>query len=92
MYRQAMASNAEQDAAARQARPAIATASVASLTRAGLEVSVEARSEDPAAEATAFGPDLIIVGSRGQTGLRRLVLRSVARRVMRHAMASALVV
>ena len=50
---------------------------------------------DPAAgllaAATDAGAGLIVVGSRGQTGLKRLALGSVARRVVQHAEVSVLV-
>jgi hypothetical protein len=38
------------------------------------------------------GAGIIVVGTRGQTGLRRLVLGSVARNVLLHAPCSVLVV
>lgn len=96
MYRQVMADQVEQEAEARASHGEIAAAAVASLAREGLEASAEVRSGDPAAEilaaATALGADLIVLGSRGQTGFRRLILGSVARRVLQHASASVLVV
>lgn len=42
--------------------------------------------------ATAYGADLIVLGSHGRTGLRRLVLGSVARSVLLHAPCSVLIV
>lgn len=65
---------------------------------AGREHPVEmAVREGPAAHeiiaaAGAFDADLIVVGSRGLTGLARLVAGSVARDVVRHAPCSVLVV
>ena len=51
---------------------------------------------DPAHEiveaAAAFGSDLIVMGSRGNTGLNRLLLGSVARNVLLHTEASVLIV
>ena len=51
---------------------------------------------DPAHEiieaAEAFGCDLIVLGSRGLTGLNRVLLGSVARKVLLHTSASVLVV
>lgn len=42
--------------------------------------------------AVARKADLIIMGSRGRTGLRRLLIGSVAERVVRHASCPVLVV
>jgi nucleotide-binding universal stress UspA family protein len=54
------------------------------------------RHGDPAAEiiagAEASGADLIVLGSRGLTGLTRLLLGSVARNVLSGSTASVLVV
>ncbi len=51
---------------------------------------------DAAAEiipvAQESGADLVVVGSRGQTGLKRIVLRSVARNVLVGSDASVLVI
>src|SRR5262249_15466569 len=66
------------------------------LRPAGLETSTEIRSGDPAQEivaaATASRAGLVVVGTRGLTGLRRLVLGSVARNVLLSAPCSVLVV
>jgi nucleotide-binding universal stress UspA family protein len=66
------------------------------LRQAGLDAQAEERSGDPAHEliaaATAKGAALIVVGTRGQTGLRRLILGSVTRKVLLHAPCSVLVV
>lgn len=55
----------------------------------GLEVSTAVRSGDPAheilRELEEWGADLLALGSRGLTGLDRLLLGSVARNVARHA-------
>ena len=65
---------------------------------AGLHVDATLKVLDrPAAaavvgEAEALGADLIVVGSRGRTGLARLALGSVAEKVMRTAHCSVLVV
>ena len=54
------------------------------------------RKGDAAAEiitvAQESGADLVVVGSRGQTGLKRIVLGSVARNVVTAAGASVLIV
>ena len=65
---------------------------------AGLRVEATIKVLDrPAAaavvgEAEAIGADLIVVGSRGRTGLARLALGSVAEKVMRAAHCSVLIV
>jgi nucleotide-binding universal stress UspA family protein len=61
----------------------------------GVAIEVEA-SEAPAAEAiveraTSLGADLVVVGSHGRRGVRRLVLGSVAEATVRHAPCSVLV-
>ena len=54
------------------------------------------RSGDPAhaliEEAEAKGADLIALGTHGRTGLDRLVMGSVARKVLTHAHCSVLIV
>ena len=96
MYHQVLAAQAAYEAEMRERHGAIAAASCARLAANGIDASLEVRPGDPAAEvlaaAAAAGADLIVLGSRGQTGLRRLVLGSVARRVLHHAPASVLVV
>ena len=66
------------------------------LGSTGRPVATEVRDGDPAAEivaaATARGTDLIVVGTRGHTGLARMILGSVARNVLLHAPCSVLVV
>lgn len=66
------------------------------LRAAGFEATDFLREGDPAHEIVAVarerGAGLIVVGSRGQTGLRRLILGSVARNVLLHAPCSVLIV
>jgi nucleotide-binding universal stress UspA family protein len=66
------------------------------LARDGRTVEREVRDGDPAAEIVAVaaerGADLIVVGTRGHTGLTRMILGSVARNVLIHAPGSVLVV
>jgi nucleotide-binding universal stress UspA family protein len=67
-----------------------------SLKDAGIAATWEQREGDAAAQlieaAQQLGADLIVIGSRGQTGLTRLALGSVARSVLFHAPMSVLVV
>ena len=62
----------------------------------GVEVSHEVRSEPPheaiCGAAEARSADLIVTGSRGLTGLKHVVLGSVAERTLRHAPCSVLTV
>jgi nucleotide-binding universal stress UspA family protein len=66
------------------------------LRESGHSVQRVVCSGDPAyellVEARAYEADLIVVGSRGNTGLKRLWLGSVARNVVHHADCSVLVV
>lgn len=65
-------------------------------TRAGVPVRARVLSGDPAGALARFveeeGCDLLVVGTHGRTGLSRLVLGSVAERVLRRAPAPVLVV
>jgi nucleotide-binding universal stress UspA family protein len=96
MYRQAMETQVELEAELREEHARIAGASVARLADDGIEAAAEVRTGDPASEilaaAAAAGADLIVLGSRGRTGVRRLVLGSVARRILQRASASVLIV
>ena len=66
------------------------------LRGAGLDAATEVRRGDPAHEivaaARSHGAGLVVLGSRGRTGLQRLVLGSVARNVLLSAPCSVLVV
>jgi nucleotide-binding universal stress UspA family protein len=61
----------------------------AALRREGLDVSAVVRQGYPAAtieqEARLVGADLVTVGTQGRSGLRRLLLGSVAERMVHHA-------
>lgn len=74
----------------------IANADASRLTKAGLRARAEVRCGDPAQEimdaALEDGADLIVMGSHGRTGLERLLIGSVARKVVTHAPCSVLVV
>lgn len=66
------------------------------LARAGMAAAFELREGDPAeqliAAAEVLDADLIVVGSRGLSTIPRLLLGSVARKVLLHAPQSVLVV
>ena len=66
------------------------------LDRDGFDVHWTVSSGDPAHEiieaAETFDCDLIVMGSRGLTGIDRLLLGSVARNVLLHSPASVLIV
>jgi nucleotide-binding universal stress UspA family protein len=66
------------------------------LRDAGFEATGVLREGDPAHEIIAAarerGAGLIVVGTRGQTGVRRLILGSVARNVLLNAPCSVLVI
>ncbi len=62
----------------------------------GRAVSAAALVGDPAGEvvrwAREHGPDLLVLGTHGRTGIRRFILGSVAERVLREAPCPVLVV
>ena len=66
------------------------------LREAGFQATGLIRDGDPAHEIVAVARELeaglIVVGTRGRTGMRRLILGSVARNVLLHAPCSVLVV
>ena len=66
------------------------------LNEAGLVATTILRSGTPAEEIVAVarerGADCVVIGTRGHTGLARLILGSVARNVLHHAPCSVLVV
>jgi nucleotide-binding universal stress UspA family protein len=66
------------------------------LSAVGLEAEAAALEGDPAAEivryAAAHRVGTIVMGTRGRTGLARLILGSVARNVLLHAQCSVLIV
>lgn len=73
-----------------------AAATATLLTAAGLRAAATTREGHAAAEivneAVESKADVIVMGSRGHTGLARLVLGSVARSVLTHAHCSVLIV
>ncbi len=76
-------------------REAVAEA-LATLRRAGMIADGEIREGDPASQivqaSAEHGADLVVVGTRGLSVLGRLLLGSVARKVLLHTDASVLVV
>jgi len=77
------------------AADAIARSSADRLTAAGVMASVELRMGDPAHQITlaaaAWAADIVVMGTRGRTGLERIVRGSVAHRVLQHAPCSVLI-
>ena len=74
---------------------ALARSTADRLVAAGLTTEIDVRQGDPAHEivraATDWKADLIVMGTRGRTGLERLLLGSVARKVLQHAPCSVLI-
>jgi nucleotide-binding universal stress UspA family protein len=81
---------------AKVAHQAIADEAVDRLRTAGRDATAELRTGDAASEVIAaaveWKADLVVLGSRGQTGLKRILLGSVARNVLHGSAASVLVV
>jgi nucleotide-binding universal stress UspA family protein len=81
--------------AIRAAHAGLARDRALALRALGVDATSEQREGDAAAQLIAAaverGADCIVIGSRGQTGLRRLALGSVARNVLFHAPCSVLI-
>lgn len=81
---------------ARQDAERCVTEAAAALTAAGLDASWHVLEGDPAVtivDAAAHdGVDLVVVGTHARTGLRAMILGSVARNVLMHTHASVMVV
>jgi len=96
VYPEAMEGYTQGAAAGQRSTRAECEAAATRLRQAGLDASAEVREGDPAHEIIACarerGAGLIVIGTRGRTGLRRLILGSVARNVLLHAPCSVLVV
>ena len=96
VYSEASDSYAYGTAAQRRTTEFDCKAAADRLRQAGLLAEPEIREGDPAQEIVTSARQrragLIVVGTRGQTGLRRLILGSVARKVLLHAPCSVLVV
>jgi nucleotide-binding universal stress UspA family protein len=82
--------------ASRKQHDQLAREMTAQLQSAGFTAEADRREGDAATEilaaANASNADLIVMGTHGRTGLKRLVLGSVARNVLQHATCSVLVV
>jgi nucleotide-binding universal stress UspA family protein len=80
---------------ARAGHTSIAHEAASRLRAGGLDPEVVVRDGDPAeeivAEARSWGADTILVGSRGRTGLTRMLMGSVARNVLLGTEASVIV-
>jgi nucleotide-binding universal stress UspA family protein len=80
----------------RSRRQPVVDEAAARLTAAGRAASAEILDGQPAAALVAsldaHDDDLVVIGSRGHTGIARLLLGSVARNVLVHAQSSVLVV
>ena len=74
----------------------IANRAVAVLKAAGLDAKAKTMSSDPRGAlvdtAREWPADLVVVGSHGRSGLKKLLLGSVATHVVTHAACSVLVV
>jgi nucleotide-binding universal stress UspA family protein len=96
LYTDSMTGYTESIEAERQSRRAECEAAATRLRQAGFEAAAELREGDPAHQIVASAREheagVVVVGTRGQTGLRRLILGSVARNVLLHAPCSVLVV
>jgi nucleotide-binding universal stress UspA family protein len=96
MYRQVIDDYSDELAQLQAEYAGLAADAAGHLKDAGIEASAERRTGDPAQEillaAEERDADLIVMGSRGRTGLKRVVLGSVARNVLINAEASVLVV
>lgn len=96
MLDEARAAEAEMAAEVRAAHEGLARAAAEDLRVAGLKAQADLREGDPAAEIIAAAQranaDLIVIGSRGRSGITRALLGSVARNVLLHADCSVLIV
>ncbi len=96
MYEQVRDADADELRAAEVEHERIAEEAAVRLREAGGAADAQMRHGDPASEIVAAaeerGADLIILGSRGRSGLTRVLLGSVARNVLSGSTASVLIV
>ncbi|HSK51613.1 MAG TPA: universal stress protein [Clostridia bacterium] len=96
LYDQAIESYVRSLDDARAQAKQIAATSAKRLEEAGYRATAFVRDGDPAHEIVEFAKEhrigLLVLGTRGHTGLRRLLLGSVARNVLLHAPCSVLII
>jgi nucleotide-binding universal stress UspA family protein len=96
MVRQVAAAHAEELQKAKAAHEVLVHETAERLTAAGRAADAALRVGDAAAEivaeAESWGADLVVMGSRGRTGLTRILLGSVARNVLQGSRSSVLIV
>ena len=96
MYSQVLDAYAAELRELRVTHERLASDTATRLRDGGLVADAEVRDGDVAAEIIAVverqGADLVVLGSRGRTGLTRLLLGSVARNVLSGSTASVLIV
>ena len=96
MYGQVIEAYAADLRGAKEEHERIAVEAATRLKQGGREADAEMRDGDAAGEIIAVAEqrdaDLIVLGSRGRTGLTRLLLGSVARNVLSGSAASVLIV
>jgi nucleotide-binding universal stress UspA family protein len=96
MLEESMSRYTEVVEAERRMRTSGCEATVERLRAAGIDAVAEIRQGDPAHEivsaARSAGAGLVVLGTRGLTGLRRLLIGSVARNVLLSAPCSVLIV
>jgi nucleotide-binding universal stress UspA family protein len=96
MYGQVLNAYAAELSESKAEHQRIADGAAARLRESGRLVESEMRDGDAAAAIVALAQqqaaDLIVLGSRGRTGLTRLILGSVARNVLSGSAASVLIV
>lgn len=96
LYDQAITSYVRSLEEARGQTKAVAEGAAAKLEEAGYRTTAVVKDGDPAHEIVEYAKShdtgLLVLGTRGHTGLKRLLLGSVARNVLLHAPCSVLIV
>jgi nucleotide-binding universal stress UspA family protein len=95
-YTETMTGYAEESPGERRTTAQECHAAATRLRKAGFDATAEVRNGDPTYQlltsAREHEAGLMVIGTRGQSGQRRLILGSVARKVLLHASCSVLVV